>query len=112
MLAEPAVRRFHQLAARGLQARGLLQLHALTLEGRVVGVLHALRAQATAYYYLSGFAPELGRLNLGTLLVARLMESAITEGCTRCDLLRGAEAYKLAWGGKPRPLWRLRLLGA
>ena len=35
-----------------------------------------------------------------------IVKKAAEEGCNRFDFLRGAEAYKYAWGAKDQPLYK------
>ena len=59
VLADPAIRSFHRAAAPLLHSAGLLRLHALRLDERIIAVVYALLAKRRAYSYLSGFDPEL-----------------------------------------------------
>lgn len=102
VLADATVNRFHRDAAPALAAAGLLRLHALHLDGRVVAVFYGMQAKGRCYYYLSGFDPDLGELGLGTLIVGHAIEAATSEGVSEFDFLRGTEAYKYRWGAVDR----------
>src|SRR5690606_11732104 len=51
-LADAAIRRFHRAAAPLLLSAGLLRLHALRLDERIVAVVYGLFAKGRAYSYL------------------------------------------------------------
>ena len=102
----------NRLAARGLQARGLLRLLALELEGRIIATLCAFadRPRPGAWlYYLGAFDPAWRHLGPGSLLVEQAIRRAVREGARRFDFLRGRERYKLLWGARERPTCRRTL---
>jgi CelD/BcsL family acetyltransferase involved in cellulose biosynthesis len=105
VLADPAIRRFHRTAAPQLLSAGLLRLHALRLDGRIVAVVYALSAKGRTYSYLSGFDPELGWISPGTLAVGYAIGQAIAEGAREFDFLRGRERFKYRWGARERPCY-------
>lgn len=109
VLAHDAVQRFHREAAPGLLAGGVLRLHALRVDGRVVAALHVLQAGDRACYYLGGFDPALARWSVSNLLLLRAMETAAAEGAAVFDFLRGVEPYKYRWGAVNRWTHRRRL---
>lgn len=103
VLADAAIRRFHRAAAPLLLSAGLLRLHALRLDGRIIAVVYALSAKGNAYSYLSGFDPEFGWISPGTLAVGYAIAQAIAEGAREFDFLRGRERFKYRWGARERP---------
>jgi CelD/BcsL family acetyltransferase involved in cellulose biosynthesis len=109
VLGDPNVLAFHQAAAPGLLARGLLSLEALRLGERIIAVHYALRRGAIGYSYLHAFDPEFAGFGPGWLLLAHSLETAAREGVRRFDFLRGREAYKYAWGAVDQPQWRRRV---
>ena len=67
-------------------------------------------AAGRTIFYLSGFDPAFARYSPGKLVVAHAIEQAITRDAARAfDFLRGAEAYKYAWGAVDEPLFRRSL---
>jgi CelD/BcsL family acetyltransferase involved in cellulose biosynthesis len=104
VLADENVQRAHREALPGLLALGVLRMYALRLEERIVacyyGFMDARRARKRAYYYLSGFDPELDKLSLGTLVIGHAVEEAVREGAEEFDFLRGREPYKYLWGAR------------
>lgn len=106
VLHDPAVRRFHQQAARELLRAGLLRLYGLRLHGRLVAAFYGFADSRRTYYYLSGFEPDLARLSLGTVIVGHAIEQAVRDGCEAFDFLQGQEPYKSAWGAADQPVFR------
>jgi CelD/BcsL family acetyltransferase involved in cellulose biosynthesis len=105
VLADPAIREFHRAAAPLLLSAGLLRLHALRLDERIVAVVYALFAKGRAYSYLSGFDPELGAISPGTLTIGHAIRHAMSEGAREFDFLRGRERFKYFWGARDRPCY-------
>ncbi|HEX2311732.1 MAG TPA: GNAT family N-acetyltransferase [Vicinamibacterales bacterium] len=105
VLADPVVRDFHRAAAPLLLSAGLLRLHALRLDERIVAVVYALFARGRVYSYLSGFDPELGTISPGTLALGHAIRHTIDEGAREFDFLRGQERFKYFWGGRDRPCY-------
>jgi CelD/BcsL family acetyltransferase involved in cellulose biosynthesis len=109
VLADGAVRAFHEQAAPALMALGVLRLYALRLDQRIVAVLYGFMAKGRFYHYLAGFDPDLGRLGLGTLVIGYALAQAAAEEVRAFDFLRGREAYKYRWGARDRPSYGRRL---
>jgi CelD/BcsL family acetyltransferase involved in cellulose biosynthesis len=105
VLADPAIRRFHRAAAPLLLSSGLLRLHALRLDERIVAVMYALHAKRRAYCYLCGFDPDFDALSPGTLIFGHTIWEAVREGAREVDFLRGKERYKYFWGARERPCY-------
>lgn len=103
VLADPAVRAFHRLAAPELLAAGLLRSRALRVDGRIVAVLHGLADGRCFHAYLAGHDPSLPHPGLGALMIGHAIERATGEGLREFDFLRGREPYKYAWGAIDRP---------
>lgn len=107
VLGGSRVQAFHRLAARRLMERGWLRLHITKVEGRIVAALYCFRYRESTLYYLGGFAPELAKYSLGTVLTAHAIRQAICEGCAEFDFLRGDEPYKQRWMPESRVNARL-----
>jgi CelD/BcsL family acetyltransferase involved in cellulose biosynthesis len=107
VLADPNVERFHRLAAPRLAEAGLLRMTALSLDGRVVGVVYGLQRGTRFYSYLGGYEPSLRGFSPGALAIEAAMARAREEAGTHFDFLRGAETYKYAWGAQDRPQYRV-----
>jgi CelD/BcsL family acetyltransferase involved in cellulose biosynthesis len=85
---------------------GLLRLYALRHRGRIAGVVMAMRAHATLYFYACGFDPAAGELGAGTLLIGHAISTEAADGAVAADFLRGREAYKYHWGAQDTPTLR------
>jgi len=102
VLADDETQSFHREVARGFLSAGALRMYAMRINERIAAVFYGFAHQGTVYYYLSGYDPALDHLSLGSLLVAHAVESAVREGATTFDFLRGAEEYKYSWGATDR----------
>ena len=94
-----AVQKFHREAARTLLGRDWLRLFYLRLDGSTEACLYCFTFGDRLCYYQGGFEPALSKLSLGTVLTARAIQTAIDEGKTVFDFLRGDEPYKAKWTG-------------
>ena len=102
VLADPAVRMFHDAAIPRLAAAGLLRMHVLRVGGRIVAIYHTLAAPDRLLFYLSGFDANASFTSPGTLLLGAIIDRAAADGITELHFLRGAEPYKYAWGATDR----------
>jgi CelD/BcsL family acetyltransferase involved in cellulose biosynthesis len=109
VLADPSVQRFHREVSAGLLARGVLRLYALRVDRRIVGSVYTFLEKDVAYFYLQGFDPEFQWFSPGMQVVGHAIEEAVRRGARSCDFLRGAEAYKYAWGATDQPTFRRRI---
>lgn len=110
IFADPRVLAWQREALAALEAEGLLRLHVLRQEARIVAALAVLAAKGRAFYYIGGFDPDLASLGLGTVLVGHAIADAEAEGLHSFDFLRGHEAYKYRWGAVDQPSFARRLL--
>jgi CelD/BcsL family acetyltransferase involved in cellulose biosynthesis len=76
---------------------GWLWMNLLVADGNPVGCVYAMRFANTCYFYQAGMDPSASSLSPGTILVAKMIERAIAEGCTTFDFMRGDEPYKRRW---------------
>ena len=98
--ADPPVLAFQRDAAPALLQAGALRLQVLRLDGAVAAACYTLLGGPDRIlFYLSGFDAAHAFVSPGTLLLASMIEQAITEGRREANFLRGREAYKYAWGG-------------
>ncbi|WP_162913004.1 GNAT family N-acetyltransferase [Rhodospirillaceae bacterium SYSU D60014] len=103
VLADQAIRRFHEEAAPLLLARDMLRLYVLRLDNRTVAAFYGFADRTRTHYYLSGFDPAFAGLSPGTLIVAHAIEQAVRERAAEFHFLRGGEDYKYHWGAEDRP---------
>jgi CelD/BcsL family acetyltransferase involved in cellulose biosynthesis len=102
VLADDIIQEFHHDVARRMLAAGALRMHAMRIDERIVAIFYGFAHAGTVYYYLSGYDPSLEKLSIGNVIVAHAIESAVIEGATTFDFLRGAEEYKYSWGATDR----------
>lgn len=107
--ASPVVREFHLDVARRFVERGWLRLARVRMAGVTRATLYAFRLGGRTSYYLSGFDPTLARYSIGHDLLAYSIETAIADGDTEYDFLRGEETYKYDWSARDRHTVRLIL---
>ena len=101
---------FHRDAARRLLQEGLLRMYTLSLGRHIAAAFYGYHAAGRTVFYLGGFDPPLASYSPGKLVVAHAIEDAIVRDRARTfDFLRGAEAYKYAWGAVDEPLFRRNL---
>ena len=93
-------RRFHHDLARALLERGWLRFHCLYLHGQASAALLTYRHGDRYFYYIGGFDPDLDRYSVGTVLLSHCIRSAIEEGASEFDFLRGGERYKYRLGAR------------
>ena len=110
VLGNKRVQAFHRDIAQVFLANGWLRLHLLSVDEHIQAVLYCFALGGHTYYYLGGFALEMSRYSLGTLLTGRAIRQAIEEQCTEFDFLRGDEPYKYRWLPAERINYRLLLL--
>jgi CelD/BcsL family acetyltransferase involved in cellulose biosynthesis len=108
VLAEERLQSFHRVAAPLLLDAGVLRLHVLRIDERIVGAYYGFVQRDRAYAYLTGFDPEYRFESPGTILFAHAIEEALREGARAFDFLRGREPYKYGWGATDRPNRRRR----
>jgi len=102
--ASPRVRAFHQDFARGALRRGWLRLWFLEADGQEVAAWYGWHLGGRYSYYLAGFSPEWADRNVGSVLLAHTIRSAIQEGAASYELLLGEEAYKSRFATAERPI--------
>lgn len=101
------IQTFINKIAELFHSRKWLRLRVSYFKTRPIGVLFSFRIENNIYLYNSGFDPAFSNLSPGIVSIARDIESAIMEGCTHYDFLRGDEAYKLQLGASIRHTVRI-----
>lgn len=105
----PEIATFFDRVARSFTELGWLRLHLLEIGGRAVASTFSFELEGTFYLYNSAYEPDAARLSPGFVLVAHLVEDAITRGLERFDFLRGPERYKYHLGSQAVPLNNIRI---
>lgn len=106
VLSDDLMNGFLRSALPELSAAGLLRLHVLELEDRVLAALLGLRGHRCTCFYISGFDPEWSRYSPGSVLITEALCQAEAEGLQEFHFLRGREPYKYRFGAQDRLTWR------
>jgi CelD/BcsL family acetyltransferase involved in cellulose biosynthesis len=102
VLGLPSRQKFHRLVCEKFLEKDWLRLWTLRCDGKAACVLLSYFWGGKYWFFIGGFEPELMRLSVGTCLFARVFQTAIEEGATEFDFLRGAEEYKYRFGAVNR----------
>ncbi len=98
VLATPRRQKLHRAVCAAFLKHGWLRLWTLRVDNRPACVLLNYSHGGKYYFFIGGFEPELMRWSVGTCLFARVIRTAIEEGATEFDFLRGEEEYKYRLG--------------
>lgn len=90
---------------------GRLRLQWIELQGRPVAVEIDFEGGNTLYHYQSGIDPALPRERPGWLGTSAALKSAVDDGYTHFDFLRGDESYKSHWRAEPVATLDVRVSG-
>lgn len=93
--------RFHSAIIPFLLQSGLVNLHALLLDGVALAVVYELVCPEGLLYYLTGYHTQWRSKSPGTVLAAHCIEVAIQGGYLTYDFGRGDEDYKKRWRAQP-----------
>jgi len=97
---------FHALATTCAE-HGWLQLSFLKVGGEPIATYFCFEYNNEVLVYNSGYDPQAySQLSPGWVLLARLIQEAIVQGCARFDFLQGNEDYKHRFGGVDEPVYR------
>ena len=106
VLEDQQVQELHRRAAPGLFRADVLRMYGMRIDGELKGVYMGFMCGERASSYLSGFDPTIAELSPGMLLIAHAISEAMRERAGCFDFLRGAEAYKYAWGAHDSHTYR------
>ena len=103
VLGDPRVGPFLAEALPRLLAAEVLDFATFHIDGAVAAALLAFRAAPDRLLvYLGGFDERFAFFSPGSILLGECAEATIATGVREIDFLRGAEAYKYAWGATDR----------
>lgn len=93
---------FHREAAEEFFRNGTARLFFLKVDGETVASLYGFLGGRRFFYYQAGFDPAWKGKSVGLVLMAKCMQTAIEQGWSEFDFLRGPEAYKSHWTSDQR----------
>jgi CelD/BcsL family acetyltransferase involved in cellulose biosynthesis len=100
---------FHRETAEAFFQKGVARLFFLKADGETVAALYGFLVGRRFFYYQAGFDPSWKGKSVGMVLMAKCIETAIAEGWSEFDFLRGPEEYKSHWTSDQRHTWCLTL---
>ena len=96
-----------EAAALAGAARGEMRFHEVEVEGEVIASLATIEHRGTCYFFQVGRNPDPRWSNVGTVLYARVLERACSEGFAKIDLCYGESPSKLLWADHGEPVARV-----
>jgi CelD/BcsL family acetyltransferase involved in cellulose biosynthesis len=90
-----------------MQRAGWLSLRTLVFQERPAAAALAFVYDRKLLAYNSGYEPEFAGLSVGLVMMSELIRSAIEDGLSEVDFLRGNEKYKYDLGARDIPLTHL-----
>lgn len=93
---------FHREAIEKCSHRDWVRLYRLDAGEEAAAVLYCYRYRDEVLFFQSGFDPALEKFSIGQILLGYAFESAIGEGRTVFDMLKGDHAYKRSWANDTR----------
>ena len=103
----PRREKFFRSLASSLSSEGLLSLFFMEIQESRVASAMTFDYGGSRLLYNSGFNPEFGYYSVGLLLKALSVKSAIEDGKSYYDFLRGNERYKYHLGGMDKPIYNM-----
>ncbi|MEQ8211193.1 MAG: GNAT family N-acetyltransferase [Lacipirellulaceae bacterium] len=103
---------FHKDIAQKLLSAGILRLSSLELGGRFAAAEYQFATPTTISAYQGGLDPDRLDEQPGRLSLIHTIQHAISQGCTRYDLMRGDEPYKASWRAEPNRTLRVQVTPA
>ena len=101
-LSTPRAQAFHRDFARAALERGWLRLWTLELDGQPAASWYGWRVGDRYAFYNQGLDPEWARISPGTVLLAKVLETALEEGASEFDFLLGDETFKFRFADQTR----------
>lgn len=93
-------RDFYQLLSSRLLARGVLELWALELDGKIAAVQFAFRHGERVIQLQEGYDPTRTSDRPGYVLRSQVLKQLIAEGVRIYDFLGGEDSYKRRWAAR------------
>jgi CelD/BcsL family acetyltransferase involved in cellulose biosynthesis len=100
--SEASTEDFYRALARRAAARGWLRLEFLTVGGRRIAAIYALRYGGRHYIVKLGYDPEFASCAPGHLACMLSLEHAFAEGAVEVDFLGDDDPWKRDWTSEVR----------
>ncbi len=100
--------KFHREMSQHFLNTGQLRMSWIELDGEPAAAEYHIASGDTLYGYQGGVDPHRLEEGPGQLSMIACLQTAIAEGRSRCDLLRGDEPYKAHWRAVPHETIHLR----
>lgn len=102
------MKEFFRAFAIYLEGVGALRLRASFYKGEIIGVLFCFQMKDMVYAFNTGYNPDFSKLSPGFISFALDIRSAISEGLSYYNFLRGEERFKFDLGAQRIYTWRIR----
>ncbi|MBF0447285.1 MAG: GNAT family N-acetyltransferase [Magnetococcales bacterium] len=93
---------FHQTVSKRFLQTDSLRLYYLDIDGQPASSYYLFKQGKTLFFYLSGFNPELARFSPSSVLLARIIQTAIEQNMAEFDFMRGTAHFKFNWTKQTR----------
>ena len=103
----PQREKFFRSLASAMSRQGLLSLFFMEIQETRVASAMTFDYGGARLLYNSGYNPDFSYYSVGLLLKALSVKSAIEEGKSYYDFLRGNERYKYHLGGIDKPIYNI-----
>lgn len=102
-------REFYGAVVRRFGELGGIRIHRLTVGGEGIATALCFVYGGKTWCYQMGYDLGMGQYGPGYLIVRRVIQAAIEEGCREVDMLRGDHPYKYEWNAEPRTVLKARI---
>ena len=102
------MKEFFRAFAVYLEGIGALRLRAAFYKREIIGILFCFQMIDTVYVFNTGYSPDFSKLSPGFISFALDIRSAISEGLSYYNFLRGEERFKFDLGAERIYTWRIK----
>ncbi len=99
---------FFSMLASYLEGIGALRLNGSFYKGEIIGILFCFQMEDSVYAFNTGYNPDFSKLSPGLISFALDIKSAISEGLSYYNFLRGEERFKFDLGAKRIYAWKIK----
>lgn len=104
-----ARRAFYRRVVQRFGELGLVRIHRLRVGDDVMATALCFVYGGKTWCYQMGYDLGMGQYGPGYLIVRRVIQAAIEEGCAEVDMLRGDHPYKYEWNAEARTVLKARI---